>query len=88
MEFASTRLPKLKCGNDVAVTFIVHSSRGEEITTTIRLSVIGAITKGRNLMDQGWQVFITDADGIEYQPSDFDRLASSEPAGRTTSHPE
>jgi hypothetical protein len=35
--------------------------------------------------DAGWQVFIIDSDGIRYQPSDFDRLASSgHAAGRTT----
>ena len=67
----------MECGNDVAVTFIVHSSRGDESTTTIRLNVIAAIAKGRTLIDEGWQVFITDSDGTRYHPSDFDKLASS-----------
>lgn len=60
----------------VAVTFMVHASRGEDVTTTIRLSVAVAIAKGRTLADEGWQVFITGPDGIRYDPSEFDRLLS------------
>jgi hypothetical protein len=41
----------------IAVTFIVHASRGEETATTIRLSVVVAIAKGRALAEAGWQVF-------------------------------
>jgi hypothetical protein len=37
----------------VAVTFIVHASRGEDATTTIRLSVVVAIAKGRALAEEG-----------------------------------
>jgi hypothetical protein len=62
------------------VTFIVHASRGEEATTTVRLSVVVAIAKGRALADEGWQVFITAPDGIRYDPSEFDRLLSLSPA--------
>ena len=58
------------------MTFIVHASRGEEATTTVRLSVVVAIAKGRTLADEGWQVFITGPDGIRYYPSEFDRLLS------------
>ena len=42
-----------------AVTFIVHASRGEETTTTVRLSVVVAVAKGRAFAEDGWQVFIT-----------------------------
>jgi hypothetical protein len=59
-----------------AVTFIVHASRGEAATTTIRLSVAVAIAKARALVDEGWQVFITGPDGIRYSPPDFDKLLS------------
>jgi len=67
----------MDCGKDLAVTFIVYSSRGEEVMTTFRLSAAAAVAKGRTLMDDGWQVFITDPRGIRHQPSEFDRLASS-----------
>jgi hypothetical protein len=62
------------------VTFIVHASRGEEITTTIRLSVAVAIAKGRTLAEEGWQVFIVGPDGTRYDPSEFDELLSTSPA--------
>ena len=62
------------------MTFIVHASRGEEATTTVRLSVVVAIAKGLALADEGWQVFITAPDGIRYHPSEFDKLLSLSPA--------
>jgi hypothetical protein len=61
------------------VTFIVHASRGEAVATTIRLSVVVAIAKGRALLADGWQVFITAPDGIRYHPAEFDRLLSLGP---------
>ena len=61
------------------MTFIVHASRGEDATTTIRLSVVVAIAKGRSLAEEGWQVFITGPDGIRYYPSEFDKLLSFSP---------
>jgi hypothetical protein len=63
----------------IAVTFIVHASRGEDATTTIRLSVVVAIAKGRSLAEEGWQVFITGPDGNRYYPSEFDKLLSFSP---------
>jgi hypothetical protein len=64
----------------ITVTFIVHASRGEETTTTIRLSVVVAIAKGRAFAEEGWQVFITGPDGVRYHPSEFDKLLSQNPA--------
>jgi hypothetical protein len=64
----------------IAVTFIVHASRGEETATTIRLSVVVAIAKGRALAEEGWQVFITGPDGIRYYPPEFDELLVHSPA--------
>ena len=62
------------------MTFIVHASRGETATTTIRLSVAVAVAKARAFVDEGWQVFITGPDGIRYGPPDFDKLLSHSPA--------
>jgi hypothetical protein len=64
----------------IAVTFIVHASRGEEVTTTVRLSVVVAIAKAQALAEEGWQVFITGPDGIRYYPPEFDKLQSFSPA--------
>jgi hypothetical protein len=66
--------------NGSAVTFIVHASRGEEVATTIRLSAVAAIAKGRALAAEGWHVFITGPDDIRYDPPEFDRLLSLGPA--------
>jgi hypothetical protein len=79
MEIARARHRGITPKNGVAVTFIVHASRGEDATTTIRLSVVVAIAKGRSLAEEGWQVFITGPDGIRYYPSEFDRLLSFSP---------
>jgi hypothetical protein len=68
------------CKKGIAVAFIVHASKGEDATTTIRLSVVVAIAKGRALADEGWQVFITGPDGARYHPSEFDKLLSLSPA--------
>ena len=62
------------------MTFIVQASRGEEVTTTVRLSVVVAIAKGLSFVDEGWQVHIIDPDGVHYTPSEFDQLLSSNPA--------
>jgi hypothetical protein len=62
------------------VTFIVHASRGEEVTTTVRLSVVVAIAKGLSFADEGWQVYIIGPDGVRYAPLEFDQLLSLNPA--------
>jgi hypothetical protein len=61
------------------VTFIVHASRGEDVTTTVRLSVV-AIAKGLAFAEEGWQVFIVAPDGVRYELSEFDKLLSFSPA--------
>ena len=66
--------------NGMAVTFIVHASRGEETLTTIRLSPAAAIAKGRALAAAGWTVFITGPDDVRYDPSEPDRLLSLGPS--------
>jgi hypothetical protein len=62
------------------VTFIVHASRGEDVTTTVRLSVVVAIAKGMAFVEEGWQVFIIGPDGVRYEPSEFEKLLSFNPA--------
>jgi hypothetical protein len=50
---------------------------------TARLSVVIAVTKGRSLLADGWDVFIIGPDGSRYDPVDFDRLFEIEPEART-----
>jgi hypothetical protein len=67
----------------VVVTFFVHASKEERVTMTARLSVVIAVTKGRSLLADGWDVFIIGPDGSRYDPVDFDRLFEIEPDART-----
>jgi hypothetical protein len=46
-------------------------------------SVVIAVTKGRSLLADGWDVFIIGPDGSRYDPVDFDRLFEIEPDART-----
>jgi hypothetical protein len=62
------------------VTFIVNASKGEDVTTTVRLSIAVAIDKADALLEQGWQVFITGPDGRRYDPSDFEQLLKPDSA--------
>ena len=62
------------------MTFIVHASRGEDVTTTIRLSVVVAIAKGLAFVEEGWQVVIIGPNGVRYEPSEFEKLLSLSPA--------
>jgi hypothetical protein len=61
------------------VTFFVHASKGEKIVITARLGAVIAIAKGRSLLADGWQVFITGPDGTRYDPAEFDRLLKLRP---------
>jgi hypothetical protein len=67
------------------VTFIVNASRGEEATTTVRLSVVVAVAKARSLLQDGWQVVITAPDGVRYCPDEFDKLQRLDSALRSSS---
>jgi hypothetical protein len=58
----------------IALTFIVHASRGETVVITVRLRVAAAIAKARVLSDAGWNVYIISPDDIRYSPAEFDRL--------------
>jgi hypothetical protein len=82
MKFASACHPD-GAGKGFAVTFIVHASRGEDVQVTVRLSVAVAIAKGRSLLDEGWQVYITGPDGIRHYPATFDELQALGPPLRS-----
>ena len=56
------------------MAFIVNASRGEDVTTTVRLSAAVSIAKADALLEQGWQVFITGPDGRRYDPPEFEQL--------------
>jgi hypothetical protein len=66
-------------GKGVAVTFVVHASKGEDVQVTVRLSVAAAVAKGRSLLDEGWQVHITGPDGVRRYPPAFEELLAQGP---------
>jgi hypothetical protein len=54
----------------------VHSSRGTDTATTIRLSVASAVAKARALAEGGWKVWIADPQGYRYDLVEFETLLS------------
>ena len=46
---------------------------------TVRIGPAVAVDKARDLEKMGWQVFVTDAAGNRFTPSDFYRLVSIAP---------
>jgi hypothetical protein len=61
------------------VTFTVHASRGEDVVTTVRLSVVVAIAKGLALAEEGWQVFIIGPDGAPLRSARIREIAVVQP---------
>jgi hypothetical protein len=59
------------------VSFVVRGTRGDVAITAVRLRVVTAVAKARDLAVAGWQVFIECPDGIRSYPDDFEELLSS-----------
>jgi hypothetical protein len=58
------------------VTFIVRGTRSDDATTAVRLRADTAVAKARDLIGEGWLVFIECPAGIQNYPDEFDRLLS------------
>jgi hypothetical protein len=58
------------------VTFIVRGLKSDDATTAVRLRADTAVAKARDLIVEGWDVFIECPDGIQNYPDDFDNLLS------------
>jgi hypothetical protein len=56
------------------MTFIVRGRRCEETATAARLRAETAIARARDLIAEGWQVFIECQDDTRSYPDDFDTL--------------
>lgn len=54
--------------------FTIHASKDGESTQTMRLGPTITVAKARELAKYGWQVHITDADGLRYGPEKFHEL--------------
>jgi hypothetical protein len=62
------KLPREKIG------FTVHASKNGETSETQRTSPTITVAKARILFKSGWRVYIADAAGREYGPSEFDEI--------------
>ena len=67
------------------VTFIVRGTRSDDATTAIRLRADTAVAKARDLIGEGWLVFIECPAGIQNCPGDFDNLLSDPQDDRVVS---
>jgi hypothetical protein len=64
-------------GNEeVALTFTIHSSKDGTVQQTLRIGSRAAVERALALRDAGWNVYITDAAGRQYQPETFETLAA------------
>ncbi len=57
-----------------AMTYAIHASRDGQSVVTIRIIPAVAVDKARALERLGWQVHVTDSDGHQFNPMDFNRL--------------
>jgi hypothetical protein len=58
------------------VTFIVRGTRSGDAATAVRLRADTAVAKARDLIFEGWLVFIECPAGIQNYPDEFDNLLS------------
>ena len=58
------------------MTFTIHAWKGGVSSETVRIRPAVAVDKARVLQSAGWQVYVTDSLGRQYDPSNFDRLFS------------
>ena len=62
------------------MTFTIHSSKDGNVQQTLRIGSRAAVDRAIALHDAGWDVYITDAVGRQYQPETFETLAARGPA--------
>ena len=61
------------------MTFTIHAWKADQNIMTVRIGPAVAVDKARELETMGWQVYVTDAAGRRFAPSNFDRLISITP---------
>ena len=66
----------LQGSEEVVLTFTIHSSKGGNVQQTLRIGSRSAVERALALHDAGWDVYITDAAGRQYQPETFEILAA------------
>ena len=61
-------------------TFTIQAAKDGQTVTTVRIKSLVCVEKAKRLLQEGWQVHITDAAGHQYGPDQFDQLLPSEKA--------
>jgi hypothetical protein len=61
--------------------FTIHATKDDDTISTVRIGPTVTVAKARTLQKEGWQVHITDADGRQYGPGQFDQLLSLDHRG-------
>jgi hypothetical protein len=59
-------------------TFTIVASKDGETVTTVRLGPKISVEKALGLSESGWQVHITDSEGRQYTPDQFDQVLQRE----------
>jgi hypothetical protein len=57
--------------------FTIQASKNGQTITTVRIRPTVCVEKAKTLLQEGWQVQITDAAGHQYGSGEFDELAAS-----------
>jgi hypothetical protein len=60
--------------------FTIQAAKDGQTVTTVRIGSLVCVEKAKRLLQEGWQVHITDAAGHQYGPDQFDQLLPSETA--------
>jgi hypothetical protein len=56
--------------------FTIQASKNERTITTVRIRPTVCIEKAKTLLQEGWQVHITNAAGRQYGSDELDQLAA------------
>ena len=58
--------------------FTIQASKNGQTITTVRIRPTVCVEKAKTLLQEGWQVHITNAAGHQYGPAEFGQLISFE----------
>jgi hypothetical protein len=56
--------------------FSIHASKDGQMVTTVRIGPTVTVARARALLNEGWQVHVTDENGRQYGPAELDQLLS------------
>jgi hypothetical protein len=63
--------------------FTIQASKAGQTVTTVRIGSLVCVEKAKRLVEEGWQVHITDAAGHQYGSDELDQFAARVAVFRT-----